>query len=205
MARPPPIRGITRHFPFADYYQWIHWYYELARAVGAELAKAGFTVMTGGGPGMMEAANRGARDVQGRSIGCNIVLPMEQKPNPYVDQFLEFRYFFVRKLMLAKYSYAFVAMPGGFGTMDELFEIATLVQTAKIREFPMVLVGADYWQPLHDFLQNTMVSHGTIDQKDVDRFIFSDSPTEIAQLIRHVAMSSFGLRPRVKPRWWLFE
>ncbi len=118
-----------------------HPYYIQARKVGAELAKAGFTIMTGGGPGIMEAANRGAKDVKGRSVGCNIVLPMEQHPNPYLDTFVDFRYFFVRKLMLAKYSYAFVAMPGGFGTMDELFEIATLVQTGKVKEFPIVLAG----------------------------------------------------------------
>ncbi len=183
-----------------------HPYYALARAVGSEVAKAGFTVMTGGGPGIMEAANRGAKDVHGRSVGCNIVLPMEQHPNPYLDYFVEFNYFFVRKLMLAKYSYAFVAMPGGFGTMDELFEIATLVQTAKIRQFPMVLVGVDYWKPLSDYLENTMVAQKTIDQKDVDRFVISDSPTEISQLISQVATKSFGLKRGVmKPRWWLLE
>jgi uncharacterized protein (TIGR00730 family) len=183
-----------------------HAYYAQARAVGAELAKAGFTVMTGGGPGIMEAANRGAKDVNGRSVGCNIVLPMEQHPNAYLDQFVEFHYFFVRKLMLAKYSYAFVALPGGFGTMDELFEIATLVQTAKMREFPMVLVGVDYWKPLSDYLEKTMVAHKTIDQEDVDRFIISDSPAEIAHKISQVAMKNFGLKRGVfKPRWWLLE
>ncbi len=183
-----------------------HPYYILARQVGTELAKAGFTVMTGGGPGIMEAANRGAKDVHGRSVGCNIVLPKEQHPNPYLDQFVEFHYFFVRKLMLAKYSYAFVAMPGGFGTMDELFEIATLVQTAKMRQFPMVLVGVDYWKPLSDYLEKTMVKQKTIDQIDVDRFIISDSPTEIAQMISQVAMKNFGLKRGLpKPRWWLLE
>ena len=154
----------------------------------------------------MEAANRGAKDVHGRSVGCNIVLPKEQHPNPYLDQFVEFHYFFVRKLMLAKYSYAFVALPGGFGTMDELFEIATLVQTAKMRQFPMVLVGVDYWKPLSDYLEKTMVKQKTIDQIDVDRFIISDSPTEIAQMISQVAMKSFGLKRGLpKPRWWLLE
>jgi len=183
-----------------------HRYYAQARQVGAEIAKAGFTVMTGGGPGIMEAANRGAKDVHGRSVGCNIVLPMEQSPNLYLDLFVEFNYFFVRKLMLAKYSYAFVAMPGGFGTIDELFEIATLVQTAKMREFPIVLVGIDYWKPLCDYLEKTMVTQKTIDQKDVDRFIISDSPTEIAQMISQVATKSFGLkRGQLKPRWWLLE
>src|SRR5690349_7713061 len=112
-----------------------HRYYTLAREMGRRLGRAGFTVMTGGGPGIMEAANRGARDVGGRSVGCNIILPKEQAPNPYLDLWVEFRYFFVRKVMLAKYSYAFVALPGGFGTMDALFECATLVQTGKIRNF----------------------------------------------------------------------
>ena len=183
-----------------------HPYYQLSRQIGAELAKVGFTVMTGGGPGIMEAANRGAKDVNGRSVGCNIILPMEQTPNPYLDTFVEFRYFFVRKVMLAKYSYAFVALPGGFGTMDELFEICTLVQTGKVENFPIVLAGSEYWKPLLDYLRNTMVRQGTIDMADVDRFIVSDSPTEIAHKVSNVAMTQFGLRrARAKPRWWLLE
>ena len=181
-------------------------YYLQARAIGAELSKAGFTVMTGGGPGIMEAANRGAKDVRARSVGCNIVLPKEQQPNPYLDMFVEFRYFFVRKLMLAKYSYAFVACPGGFGTMDELFEIATLVQTGKVERFPIVLAGTDYWQPLLDYLRNTMLANGTIDAEDIDRFIVCDDPVEIAKHISSVAETHFGLkRGKWKPRWWLFE
>ena len=128
-----------------------HPYYELARQCGAELAKAGFTVMTGGGPGIMEAANRGAKETGGRSIGCNIQLPREQKPNPFVDQWITFRYFFVRKVMLVKYSYAFIALPGGLGTLDEIFETATLIQTGKIRDFPLVLMGKEYWRPLLEF------------------------------------------------------
>jgi uncharacterized protein (TIGR00730 family) len=183
-----------------------HPYYKQAREIGAELAKSGFTVMTGGGPGIMEAANRGAKEVNGRSVGCNIVLPKEQQPNPYLDLFVDFRYFFVRKLMLAKYSYAFVAMPGGFGTLDELFEIATLVQTGKVQEFPIILAGVDYWKPLIDFLEKTMVAEKTIDQLDVDRFILSDSPNEIAHLISEAAKKKFGLTHGVwKPRWWLLE
>jgi uncharacterized protein (TIGR00730 family) len=184
-----------------------HPYYQLGRRVGAELAKAGFTVMTGGGPGIMEAANRGARDVGGRSVGCNIILPHEQAPNPYLDTFVDFRYFFVRKLMLAKYSYAFVALPGGFGTLDELFEIATLVQTKKVEGFPIVLSGVEFWQPMLDFLSTSMIPGRTIDQADIDRFILSDSPEEIAARVREVAMQHFGLRkgPVAKPRWWLGE
>lgn len=184
-----------------------HPYYELGRRVGAELAKAGFTVMTGGGPGIMEAANRGAQEVGGRSVGCNIVLPHEQAPNPYLDTFVDFRYFFVRKLMLAKYSYAFVALPGGFGTMDELFEIATLVQTRKMDKFPIVLSGVEFWQPMLDFLSTSMLKEKTIDAADVDRFILSDSPVEIASRVRELAMERFGLRKgrAAKPKWWLGE
>jgi hypothetical protein len=183
-----------------------HRYYRQAREIGASISKAGFTVMTGGGPGIMEAANRGAKDVRGRSIGCNIILPKEQQPNPYMDMFVEFRYFFIRKLMLAKYSYAFVCCPGGFGTMDELYEIATLVQTGKVEGFPIVLVGTDYWTPMIDFLRHTMVRQGTIDVADVDRLILSDSPEEIAAHISEVAMAKFGLRRGVRrPRWWLLE
>src|SRR5439155_19579487 len=125
-------------------------------------AEAGLTVMTGGGPGLMEAANRGAKRANGRSIGCNIVLPQEQKPNPYLDRMVEFRYFFVRKLMLVKYSYAFVALPGGFGTLDEIFETAVLIQTRKLKEFPLVLLGVDFWSPLVAMLRNNLLASGTI-------------------------------------------
>lgn len=183
-----------------------HPYYQLGQRIGGSLARAGFTVMTGGGPGIMEAANRGAKEAGGRSIGCNIKLPMEQHGNPYLDMFVEFHYFFVRKLMLAKYSYAFVALPGGFGTLDELFEIATLVQTGKVSQFPIVLAGRDYWQPMLDFLRETMVKNGTIGAVDVDRFVITDSPEEIASHISHVALHRFGLkRGTYKPRWWLLE
>src|SRR5689334_13773271 len=120
-----------------------HRYYAMAREVGRRLRRPGLSVLTGGGPGITEAANRGARDVVAPSIGCNIILPQEQKPNPYVDRWLEFRYFFVRKVMLVKYSFAFVVLPGGFGTMDEIFECATLIQTGKISNFPLILMGKD--------------------------------------------------------------
>lgn len=121
-----------------------HPYYQLARETGSRLAGAGFTVMTGGGPGIMEAANRGAKDAGGYSVGCNIELTHEQKPNPYLDRWLTFRHFYVRKLMLVKYSYGFIAMPGGFGTLDEVFETVTLIQTRKIADFPIVFMGRDY-------------------------------------------------------------
>lgn len=183
-----------------------HPYYQLSRQIGEHISRAGFTVMTGGGPGVMEAANRGAKDAGGRSVGCNIVLPMEQSANPYLDTFVDFRYFFIRKLMLAKYSYAFVAMPGGFGTIDELFEIATLVQTRKIEDFPIVLAGSAYWNPMLTFLRDTMVKEGTISMADVDRFYVSDSPEEIASMISDVVKARFGLQHGVwKPRWWLLE
>ena len=183
-----------------------HPYYQLGRSVGAALAKVGFTVMTGGGPGIMEAANRGAKEAGGPSVGCNILLPMEQRPNPYLDTFVDFRYFFVRKLMLAKYSYAFVALPGGFGTLDELFEIATLVQTGKMKDFPIVLVGVDYWKPMIEFLRQSIVANHACSQEDVDRFILSDSPDEVASVIAAAAGEKFGLLRGVpKARWWLFE
>jgi len=182
-----------------------HGYYALAREVGQRLARCGFTVMTGGGPGVMEAANRGAKEAGGRSIGCNILLLHEQRPNPYLDLMVKFRYFFVRKVMLAKYSYAFVALPGGFGTMDEIFEAATLIQTGKMRDFPVVLMGSDYWGPLLNFLRDTMVPAGTIEPSDLDRLIVTDSPEDAATAIFTAATSKFGLRWERKPKWILGE
>src|SRR5208283_3465701 len=167
--------------------------YRLAREVGARLARAGFTVMTGGGPGIMEAANRGAKDAGGFSVGCNIELPQEQKPNPYLDRWVTFRHFFVRKLMLVKYSYAFIAMPGGFGTLDEIFETAVLIQTGKMQGFPLVLLGKSYWEPLVGYLRATLLTEATIDAADVDRLILSDSPREAVSLIRESATKQFGL------------
>src|SRR5437868_1931953 len=132
-------------------------HYELARKMGAAIARLGFTVMTGGGPGIMEAANKGAKEVGGMSVGCNIELPHEQKPNPYLDRWVTFRHFYVRKLMLVKYSYAFIALPGGFGTLDEIFEVITLIQTEKIVEFPVILMGREYWEPLLAFIRERLI------------------------------------------------
>ena len=183
-----------------------HKYYALGREMGRRLAQAGLTVITGGGPGIMEAANRGARDVGGASIGCNITLPMEQQPNPYLDLFIQFRYFFVRKVMLAKYSYAFVALPGGFGTMDEFFEIATLVQTGKVRNFPLILMGEDFWAPLMQFLRERFIAVGTIDQADYDRILVTDSPEVAMSFIADAMVKEFGFKWQpVKPRWYLGE
>lgn len=184
-----------------------HEYYALARATGAELARAGFAVMTGGGPGIMEAANRGAQEAGGHSIGCNIELPMEQSPNPYLDTFVEFHYFFLRKVMLVKYSYAFVALPGGFGTMDELFEALTLVQTQKIMNFPVILMGVDFWHPIIEQVADTFLRAGTVDRIDIDRIYMTDSPEQAASIVREAALRQFGLRYGVRPRRrrWLFE
>ena len=181
--------------------------YALTRRMGAALARVGFTVMTGGGPGLMEAANRGAKEVGGVSVGCNIVLPVEQKPNAYLDRWVETRSFFVRKVVLAKYSYGFVAAPGGLGTLDELFEVAVLVQTGKMRDFPLVLLGVEYWRPLMDYLRDRLVPARTIDAADVDRFRLTDSPEEAAEYMRAVALDRFGLTAgkRMRRRWWLLE
>jgi len=184
-----------------------HPYYRLGREVGALLARAGFTVMTGGGPGIMEAANRGAREAGGRSIGCNIELPREQRPNPYLDRWITFRHFFVRKVMLVKYSYAFIALPGGFGTLDEIFETATLMQTHKMQEFPLVLIGDAFWRPLLDFLERRLVAEGTCEPQDVKRIIVTDSPRQAVGAVTEVALRQFGLTyaPHLRRRWFLGE
>jgi uncharacterized protein (TIGR00730 family) len=168
-------------------------WYELARATGAALARAGFTVVTGGGPGVMEAANRGAREAGGATVGCNIELPQEQAPNAYLDRVVTFRHFYVRKVMLVKYSYGFVAMPGGYGTLDEIAECATLIQTGKIADFPIVMVGRDYWTPLIRYLRDTLLSEGAIDESDVARLIVTDSPEEAARLIADTAKRRFAV------------
>ncbi|MFQ5527384.1 MAG: TIGR00730 family Rossman fold protein [Thermoanaerobaculia bacterium] len=182
-------------------------YYQMAREVGELLARRGFAVMTGGGPGIMEAANRGAKEGGGLSVGCNIELPHEQSCNGYLDRWVDFRYFFVRKVMLVKYSYAFVLMPGGFGTMDEIFETATLIQTGKIERFPLVLMGSDYWGDLLTFMRERMVAGGTISASDVDRFLITDSPEEAVDHIHQVGIERFGLvwQRQPKPQWVLGE
>jgi uncharacterized protein (TIGR00730 family) len=169
-----------------------HPYYAKARAIGFALAKLGFTVMTGGGPGIMEAANRGAKDAGGKSVGCNIVLPMEQKPNQYLDKWVSIDYFFVRKVLLSKYSFVFVVMPGGYGTLDEFFEALTLIQTNKVKNFPVVLFGTEYHKRLHGHLQFA-VSEGTMSERDMSMFFFTDSIPEAVQFIEHNAIQRFHL------------
>ena len=154
--------------------------YQAARDLGRRLAEAGFAVITGGGPGIMEAATRGAHDVKGRSIGCNLELPFEQAANPYIDTLVNFRYFFVRKTMFIKYSSAFVIFPGGFGTLDELLEALTLIQTGKISHFPVVLFGCAYWQGLYDWLRDTVLADGKIGPVDLDLLQLTDDPDDAA-------------------------
>lgn len=183
-----------------------HEYYELGRRVGGALTGLGFTVMTGGGPGVMEAANRGAREAGGRSVGCNITLEHEQVPNPYLDRYVTCHYFFVRKVLLFKYSYAFVVLPGGLGTLDELTEALTLIQTGKIQQFPVVLMGASYWQPFTDLLKE-MVAFGTISVADLNLFLVTDDVSKAMAHIEHHSVRRFGLTRRKGPpaRRWLWE
>ena len=175
-------------------YDASHPEYAVGREVGARIAQMGFTVMTGGGPGLMEAANRGAKEAGGRSVGCNIELPQEQQPNPYLDRWVTCRHFFVRKVLLFKYSYAFVGLPGGLGTLDELFEALTLIQTGKIDHFPIVLVGTDYWQPLVTLLHH-LAAAGTIAASDLNLLLVTDSVDQAMAYLRRNAVEQFGLRP----------
>jgi uncharacterized protein (TIGR00730 family) len=183
-----------------------HPVYEQAREVGQRVSQLGFTVLTGGGPGVMEGANRGAREAGGRSVGCNIQLPHEQAPNPYVDRSLTCRYFFVRKVLLFKYSYAFIALPGGLGTLDELTEALTLIQTGKIQSYPVVLMGRRYWQPFIEQLHR-MVAEGTIADGDLRLMLVTDDVDEAMAHIRRHAIEAFGLRPQrhARPTRWLGE
>lgn len=180
-----------------------HEYYTLARRVGASLADLGFTVMTGGGPGIMEAANRGAREAGGTSIGCNIRLPQEQQPNPYLDKQITLDHFFVRKVLLLKYSYAFIVMPGGFGTMDELFETLTLVQTKTISQFPVVLFGKEFYTPLMNTIQE-MAEKGTISPIDMNLVLLTDSHEDAMTHITTYIRTNYKIKPR-KRLWWLLE
>lgn len=181
-----------------------HPHYKDARKVAAAIAKLGFTIMTGGGPGIMEAANRGAKDVGGRSVGCNIVLPHEQGHNPYMDRWVNIKYFFVRKNLLAKYSYAFVVMPGGFGTLDEYFEAITLIQTRVTAGFPVIIFNKEYHKHIMDHVQ-LMVEEGTISPEDPNLCLFTDSVEEVVDYLKIYSIDKFGLEYAQRKKWWLFE
>lgn len=176
-----------------------HPYYKMARKMGQEIVKMGFTVITGGGPGIMEAANRGAKDGNGMSIGCNIVLPMEQKPNPFLDRWVNINYFFIRKVLLTKYSYAFVVMPGGYGTLDEFFEAITLIQTGKLSRFPIILMGKSYHVELEQHILR-MINEKTISPEDARLYLFTDSIEEAIAHINRYAIEEFGLKKKRKIR-----
>jgi len=180
--------------------------YEMAREISGKIAQLGFTIMTGGGPGVMEAANRGAREVGGRSVGCNIELPHEQYANPYMDKWVDIKYFFVRKTLLTKYSYAFVVLPGGFGTLDEYFEAITLMQTKKISDFPVVILDKEFYRNIIAHIE-VMKKEGTISPEDTNLFFFTDSIDEAVAYIQNNTIKKYDLRPKekVKPFKWLFE
>ncbi|MDP9223219.1 MAG: TIGR00730 family Rossman fold protein [Actinomycetota bacterium] len=174
--------------------------YGAAREVGAEIASAGLGVITGGGPGIMEAANRGAHEAGGVSVGCNIELPFEQATNPYVDIAIDFKHFFVRKMMFVKYAEGFVVFPGGFGTLDELFESLTLIQTGKVQHFPVVLFGSDYWDGLLSWMRERVLAEGKVGAEDLEIFTVSDDPREVVRHIQEVLGSSRPRDPRLEPQ-----
>ncbi|MBC7868335.1 MAG: TIGR00730 family Rossman fold protein [Gloeobacteraceae cyanobacterium ES-bin-316] len=183
-----------------------HIYYKKTEEIAGQIARLGFTIMTGGGPGIMEAANKGAREVGGRSVGCNIVLPHEQHYNPYLDKWVNINHFFVRKTLLIKYSYAFIVMPGGFGTLDEYFEALTLIQTKKIYEFPIIVFDVAYHKDLIEHIE-LMRQKGTISSEDLDLCLFTDSVDEAVKHLQEHSINKFGLKAAQKrlPSRWLFK
>jgi uncharacterized protein (TIGR00730 family) len=182
-----------------------HPYYKDTVKIAGEIAKLGFTIMTGGGPGIMEAANRGAKEVGGRSVGCNIVLPHEQNHNPYLDKWVNIKYFFVRKNLLMKYSYAFVVMPGGFGTLDEYYEALTLIQTKMISQFPIIIFDKDFHKKVIEHTE-LMKEEATISPEDLKLCLFTDSVEEAVAYLKENAIGRFGLKQEgIKKDWWLFE
>lgn len=183
-----------------------HPYYIATRELARRVGQVGFTIMTGGGPGLMEAANRGARDAGATSVGCNIVLPQEQEPNPYLDVSLKFDRFFVRKVLLVKYSMCFVVMPGGAGTVDELFEAITLIQTGKVRDFPILLYGRSYWAPMLEQIEQ-MVEAGTLGREELKFLFVADSVEEATTLLqdRLVLMWQQARAVKEGPKWWFLE
>jgi hypothetical protein len=180
-------------------------HYQSAEKIGAQMAKLGFTVMTGGGPGIMEAANKGAYEAGGNSVGCNIVLPIEQKPNPYLHKWIYIPYFFIRKVILVKYSYAFIVMPGGMGTLDELFEALTLIQTKIISGFPIVIFDKDYHKELVHHIR-IMVKNESISLEDMQLLFVTDSVEELTDHIKKYSIQKFGLKKeKHKPKCWFCE
>lgn len=185
-------------------YKSDHKYYKMAEEIGKRIAKSGFATVTGGGPGIMEAANKGAFENGGKSIGINIVLPFEQSGNPYVHKATTIRYFFVRKTLLLKYSYAFIVMPGGFGTLDELFETLTLMQTDIVHDFPVVLIGKDYWAKMWEFVHH-MSDEKTISPGDINLIKITDDIDEAMNHVFKYVGDNYKIERRLKPIWWLFE
>jgi len=181
-----------------------HPYYEMAKNMGAKVASAGFTVITGGGPGIMQAANEGAKSAGGKSVGINIELPFEQQPNPYLDHTVDIRYFFVRKVLLTKYSFGFVVFPGGFGTLDELFEALTLIQTQKMPHFPVVLMGKDYWKGQLDQIKQMHLT-GTISPEDEDMLCITDDMDEGMEFLQSMIEKHAPKRKRMRAWWFLGE
>ncbi len=180
-----------------------HPYYIKSREMGKRIAQLGLTTMTGGGPGVMEAANRGAFEEGGKSVGCNIKLPFEQNPNPYTNVSITFNHFFIRKVLMVKYSYGFIIMPGGFGTMDEFFETLTLAQTKVINDFPIVVMGSAYYEPFNQWVEK-MIAEGTISEEDKKFMLFTDSEDEAIEHISKYVRKHYKVKPR-KRLWWLFE
>ena len=179
-------------------------HYKNAVKIGEALSKLGFSIMTGGGPGIMEAANKGAYESDGYSVGCNIILPFEQKPNSYLHKWIDIRYFFVRKFLLMKYSFAFVVMPGGMGTLDELFESLTLIQTKMIQNFPIVIFDSEYHKELCQHIQ-VMAKNESISQEDMKLLFVTDSVDDLVTHIETHAIKKFGLVEKKRPKWWFAE
>ncbi len=179
-------------------------HYKNAVEIGEAVSKLGFTIMTGGGPGIMEAANKGAYESGGYSVGCNIILPFEQKPNPYLHKWINIRYFFVRKFLLMKYSFAFVVMPGGMGTLDELFESLTLIQTKMIQNFPVVIFDSEYHKELCQHIQ-VMAKNESISSEDMKLLFVTDSVDDLIAHIETHAIKKFGLVKKNNPKWWFAE
>ena len=192
------IFGSARFTPDSEHYK-------NAERIGAEISKLGFTIMTGGGPGIMEAANKGAFENNGYSVACNIILPFEQKPNPYLHRWIDIPYFFVRKVILMKYSYAFIVMPGGVGTLDELFEAITLIQTKVVKDFPIVIFDSKYYKDLCHHIEN-LAENGSISKEDLKLLFVTDSIPELIKHIEENSIKKFGLtEKKYKPKWWFFE